>query len=77
MRNYNTAVSGLHSKDRYDHVISVWGQEGIAQFKRFCFEIRGSVSDHLVPGLQVMPEDTLNKVVNKDVCILFVACDVW
>lgn len=76
VRNSKTAVSGLHSKDRYDHVISVWHQEGIAQFKHFCFEITRSVSDCLVPGLQVMPEDTLNKVVNKAVCVFF-ACDVW
>lgn len=74
VRNCNTAVPGLPSKDRCDHV---WGQRGTAQFKHFCFEIRKSVSGRLVPSLQVMPEDTENTLADKVVCIIFVACDVW
>lgn len=75
MRNCYTAALGLHSNDRWDHVIFAWDQGGIAQLRGFCFEIRKS--DCLVPGLPATPGDTENTLVDKDVCVTFVARDVW
>lgn len=44
------------------------GQGGFAQFKCFCFEIRKII---------FWSEDTENTLVDKEVCIILVACDVW